>query len=56
MKYRVWAKSVSYVYLDVVADSIDDAIAVADETDGGDFTSTAHGDWEIYEAVPIADG
>lgn len=45
--YRVWAKMTNYCYLDVEADSIDEAEEIADETDGGDFINSEDGDWEI---------
>ena len=49
-RYRVQAKVISYVYLDVDADSEVEAIQIADATDGGDFTPTTEGDFEIIEA------
>ena len=39
-KYRVWAKMTSYSYLDVEAESEDEAINIANETDGGEFIPT----------------
>lgn len=47
-KYRIWAQSISDVYLDVEADSYDEAYAIAEDTDGGEFiedTSPCSGDW-----------
>ncbi len=53
-KFRVWAKMDDYLYLDVEAESKEEAVAIAEEADGGDFTSEgALGDWEIKEAVEI---
>lgn len=50
--YRVWAKTVSYCYLDIDADSEENALRVAEETDGGEFIPTEDGDWEImYDSV-----
>ena len=37
MKYRVWAKSTEYFYLDVEADSEEEAMDIAADTDGGEF-------------------
>ena len=51
--YRVWAKVTDYCYLDVEATSESEAVAIAEEADGGDFsTSYSQGDWEIlYDEV-----
>ena len=49
MKYRVWATSISYVYLDVDAETEEEAIEIAEEADGGEFEATAYGDWYIGE-------
>ena len=46
MKYRVMCKSISYVYLDVEANSVEEAVAIAEDTDGGDFINDGYGDWE----------
>lgn len=45
--YRVWAKTTDYCYLDVEADSVEDALAFAEDADGGDFICDGMGDWEI---------
>lgn len=45
MMYRVWAKSIDYCYLDVEADSQEEAEQIARDTDGGDFIEDG-GDWE----------
>lgn len=51
--YRVWAKMTTYCYLDVDADSADEANEIAENTDGGDFIEddyTYGGEWDIlYE-------
>lgn len=50
--FRVWAKTICYSYLDVEADSEDQAIKIAEEADGGDFSPTEDGDWELmYDSV-----
>ena len=48
MTYRVHAKSISYVYLDVEADSEKQALEIADRADGGEFADSCFGDWEMY--------
>lgn len=54
-KYRVWAKSISDVYLDVEADSAEEAKVIARNTDGGEFTDGGvySGDWVIGEAEEL---
>jgi len=48
--YRVWAKMTSYCYLDVEADSVEDALNYAENADGGDFIEDpASGDWEMLD-------
>lgn len=50
-KYRVWANSVSLVYLDVEAASEEDAIAIAKEADDGDFKDIGPGYFELTDAI-----
>lgn len=45
MKYRVWAQCISDVYLDVEADSPEEAWEIANEADGGEFIDSGEGDW-----------
>ena len=47
--YRVWAKVIGYAYLDVEADSAEEAIAIAEDTDAGYFTDTPDGEFEIMD-------
>lgn len=42
-KYRVVYKMVDYVYLDVEADSLEEAQEIAENADGGEFTK--EGGW-----------
>ena len=49
-KYRVWAKSNSYCYLDVEAESIEEAREIGYDTDGGEFIEDS-GDWEYGDVV-----
>jgi hypothetical protein len=53
-KFRVWAKSISYVYLDVEAENVHEAMMVADEVDGGDFHEDSSG-WEFSDDVEEID-
>lgn len=36
-KFRVYASYVSYCYLDVEAETADEALTIAESTDGGEF-------------------
>ena len=48
--YRVWASYSTDCYLDVEADSKEEAEQIAEEADGGDFISCDSfddGDWHI---------
>ena len=55
MKYRVMYKSTEYVYIDVEADSIEEAKGIAENTDGGEFIEDGVGDWE-YDSVMDENG
>ena len=48
-KYRVWATVTSYCYVDVEAETPEDAIMIAEKLDGGEFTNTDEGDWRINQ-------
>lgn len=51
-KYRIFAQQVSYLYIDVEADSIEEAEEMYDELDGGDFTEDiASCYWELSHIV-----
>ena len=52
-KYRVWAKCISYCWLDVEANSEDEAMEMAEEADGGEYEESPHGDWIIVECEPL---
>ena len=49
--FRVCAKSIGYVYLDVEANSAEEAKRIAEEADGGDFIEDSGGwEWdEVYK-------
>ena len=49
-KYRVFAKSIGYVYLDVEAENVYKAMEIAEEADGGDFHEDGGG-WEFSDDV-----
>ena len=51
MKYRVMYKSTEYLYIDVEADSIEEAIEIAENTDGGEFIEDGVGDWEYDRTI-----
>lgn len=55
MKYRVMYKSTEYLYIDVEADSIEEAKEIAENTDGGEFIEDGVGDWE-YDRVMDENG
>ena len=51
-KFRVWVKTTDYLYLDVEANNADEAVVIAEESDGGDFTQVDEkGDWHILDDV-----
>lgn len=50
--YRVCAKSISYVYVDIEAESEEKALEAATCLDGNEFNDDGYGDWEfgdVYE-------
>lgn len=54
-KYRVWAKMTSYSFLDVEAENEQEALEIAEYTDGGEFITTEGGDWEVLSDVKSLD-
>ena len=54
-KFRVMYKSTDYVYLDVEADSLEEAKEIAENTDGGEFIEDGTGDWK-YEYTADENG
>lgn len=57
MQYRVYATMTTQLYLDVEAESEDEALELAENTDGGDFTedtSFLSGSWDVTHAVSHA--
>ena len=54
-KFRVWAESISYVYVDIEAKSEDVAYDYAKNVvDGGDFHEE-DGDWEMGSVMELDD-
>lgn len=54
-KYRVWAECVSDVYLDVEADSKEEAYEKAQDTDGGCFIEDpTGGGWKLTDVVKLS--
>ena len=49
--YRVWAEAIVFKYLDVEADSAEEARKIAENAEEGAFTPTLDGDWEITDAI-----
>ena len=50
--FRVQAECITYCYIDIEADSIDEANEIAEETDGGDFTSDENfGGWNVLDSL-----
>lgn len=47
-KYRVWAKLTDWAYVDIEAETKDEAFEAAEELDGSEFHTThGYGDWEM---------
>lgn len=46
-KWRIWAESISDVYLDVEADTFEHALEVAYDADGAEFHDSSSGTWII---------
>jgi len=49
--FRVQAECITYCYIDVEADSTEEANQIAADTDGGEFITTEEGDWNILESL-----
>lgn len=49
MKYIAYARSIGYVKIEIEADNIDEAIAIAEDTDGGEWIEY-DGGWE-YDGI-----
>ena len=49
--FRVQAEVITYCYIDVEADSIEEANEIAGQIDGGDFISSDEGDFNILDSL-----
>ena len=49
--YRIWAKCITYAYIDIEAEDEDEAWEKAVDTDPSGFIDTANGDWELMPEV-----
>lgn len=47
MKFRITADYATYCYLDVEADTLEQALDIAHNTDAGEWTNFDYGDWHI---------
>jgi len=56
MKYRVLATMETDLYLDVEANSKEEAIEKASNGDAGEFAEDGDGDFDIYDAQRIDEG
>lgn len=54
-RFRIWAESISHVYLDVEAETEDEAYEIAKDTDGGEFIEDGFGDWILGDVVELED-
>lgn len=52
-KYRAWVECISYLYLDVEAESKDEVWDIAEQTDGGLFEDSGDASWEIYKIEEV---
>ena len=53
--YRVWAQSISDVYIDIEAESEEKARELAENIDGADFHDDGFGDWIFGSVAEIKD-
>ncbi len=54
-RYAVVATITSYAKLTVNAESEEEALRIAEETDGGEFTPDPDGEWDITGVIKISD-
>ena len=46
--YKVWARSVTYLYAYIEAENYEQAHELANDMDGSTFIDKGDGDWDIY--------
>ena len=51
--FRVYAKSITYCYVDVEAENEYEALDMAEDIDGGEFSTEIDGDWETYAVIEM---
>ena len=51
--YKILASYTVYCHLIVEADNIDEARQMAYDADGGDFSSSENGDWNIDDVITL---
>ena len=51
--YKVWAKSVTYLYTYVDAKDYETAWDIAHDLDGSTFIDKNDGDWDIYSVEEV---
>lgn len=54
-KYRVFAKCETLLFIDVEAETPEQAMEMGEQADGGDFTECPDAEWTITEATPLND-
>jgi hypothetical protein len=50
-KFKVQAECITYCYVVIEADSIEEANKIADGMDGGDFISTDEGEFNVLNTL-----
>ena len=53
--YRIMASSITYYAVNIEADSEEQALEIANETDGSVFTELPACDWQIDDVAPAQD-
>lgn len=54
--FRVFAEVTTSCYLDVEAETEEEALAIGQDADGGEFTTQDDdGYWDVYSAVEISE-
>lgn len=51
--YKVWARSVTYLYAYVEAENYEQANDLANDLDGSTFIDKGDGDWDIYSVEEV---
>lgn len=51
MKYIVYAENTTYYWMEVEANSLDEANKIAEESDGADWTEDSSGKWIVNDEL-----